>query len=109
MKWYTCTTETKEIPDPVSVGGIDSVDFGLAEYAAGEAERTFSTCSIRQPCVIYQFGNSYTSRHLCLSDVESYQVACRIYRVTNSLKKYRSLQWSCKRKKIHINTRWMFG
>lgn len=40
---YTCTTETKEIADPVKAGGLDNLDFGSAEYAAGEAERTFST------------------------------------------------------------------
>lgn len=45
---YTCTTETKEIADPVKVGGLDNLDFGLAEYAAGEADRTFSTYNIKQ-------------------------------------------------------------
>lgn len=40
---HTCTIETKEIADPVSDGGFDSLDFGLEEYAEGEAERTFST------------------------------------------------------------------
>ena len=29
--------------EPVSDGGFDSLDLGLAEYADGEAERTFST------------------------------------------------------------------
>lgn len=62
MKWYTCTTETKEIPDPVKVGGTDNLDFRLAEYAAGEAERTFSTCSLRQLCVVNQIVNSYICR-----------------------------------------------
>lgn len=42
--WTTCTTETRLIADPVSVGGVDNLDLGLAEYAEGEAERTFSTC-----------------------------------------------------------------
>lgn len=27
----TCTAETKEIADPVRVGGFDNLDFGLAE------------------------------------------------------------------------------
>lgn len=40
---HACTIETKDIADPVSEGGVDSFDFGLAEYAEGEAERTFST------------------------------------------------------------------
>lgn len=39
----TCTTETKDIADPVSDGGFDSLAFGLAEYAEGDAERTLST------------------------------------------------------------------
>lgn len=40
---HACTTETRDIADPVSDGGLESFDFGLAEYADGEAERTFST------------------------------------------------------------------
>lgn len=39
----TCTTETKEIADPVREGGLDNLVFGLAEYAAEDAERTFNT------------------------------------------------------------------
>lgn len=37
----TCTTETNDIADPVRDGGFDNLDFGLAEYAEGEAPRTF--------------------------------------------------------------------
>lgn len=40
---HTCTTETKEILDPVSDGGLDNLLSGLAEYAEGEADRTFKT------------------------------------------------------------------
>lgn len=40
---HACTTETKDIADPMSDGGLESFDFGLAEYAEGEAERAFST------------------------------------------------------------------
>lgn len=41
--WFTCIIETNEIADPVSDGGFDNMDFGFAEYAEGEAERTFNT------------------------------------------------------------------
>lgn len=44
-KSHTCTTETREILDPVSdggVGGVDNLDPGLAEYAESEADRTFN-------------------------------------------------------------------
>jgi hypothetical protein len=34
---------TKEIAEPVSSGGLDIADLGLAEHAAGEAEITFNT------------------------------------------------------------------
>lgn len=40
-KQLTCITETKEIADPVSEGGLDNLELGLAEYAEDEAERTF--------------------------------------------------------------------
>lgn len=40
---HACKTDTKDIPVPVSDGGLDSLDFGLAQYAEGEADRTFST------------------------------------------------------------------
>lgn len=30
-QWNTCTTETNEILDPVSVGAFDNLDTGLAE------------------------------------------------------------------------------
>lgn len=36
-------TETKDIALPASVGGLDNLVFGFAEYAALEAERTFKT------------------------------------------------------------------
>lgn len=39
----TWTTETREMEVPVKAGGLDSLELGLAEYAAGEAERTFNT------------------------------------------------------------------
>lgn len=39
---HACKIETKDIRVPVSDGGLDNLDFGLAEYAEGEAERTFS-------------------------------------------------------------------
>lgn len=42
-KRHACTTETNDIMDPLSEGGFDSLDFGLAEYAEAEAERTFIT------------------------------------------------------------------
>lgn len=38
----TCTTETSEMADPVSKGGLDNLELGLAEYADGVAERTFN-------------------------------------------------------------------
>ena len=31
---------------PIKVGGLDNLDFGFAEYAAGEAEKTFVICKI---------------------------------------------------------------
>lgn len=40
----TWITETREIAEPVSAGGFDNLDFGLAKYAAGDADRTFKTC-----------------------------------------------------------------
>lgn len=40
---HTCTTETNDIADPMSNGGLESLLLGLAEYAEGEAERTFKT------------------------------------------------------------------
>jgi len=40
----TWITETREIAEPVSAGGFDNLDFGLAEYAADDADRTFKTC-----------------------------------------------------------------
>lgn len=44
MKYLrTCMTETNEMEDPVSDGGLDNLDLGLAEQADGEAERTFNT------------------------------------------------------------------
>ena len=42
-KLITCITETNDIADPVSDGGDDNLVFGLAEYADGEADRTFRT------------------------------------------------------------------
>ena len=39
----TCTTETNEMEDPVNDGGLDNLELGLAEYAEGDAERTFNT------------------------------------------------------------------
>lgn len=42
-KELTCRTDTNEIADPVSDGGWDNLAFGLAEYAEGDAERTFKT------------------------------------------------------------------
>lgn len=39
----TCTTETSDIAGPVRDGGFDNLEFGLAEYAEGEAPRTFKT------------------------------------------------------------------
>lgn len=42
-KGCTWTTDTKEIAEPVSSGGLDIADLGLAEHAAWEAERTFNT------------------------------------------------------------------
>ena len=44
----TWTTETNEMEDPEWDGGAESLDFGLAEYADGEAESTFKTWNIRQ-------------------------------------------------------------
>ena len=43
LNWTTCTIETNDIAEPVSKGGFDSLLFGFAEYAEGEAERTFKT------------------------------------------------------------------
>ena len=40
---FTCTIETNEIADPVSSGGSENLESGLAEYADWEAERTFKT------------------------------------------------------------------
>lgn len=39
----TCKTETSEMADPVSDGGFDNLEIGLAEYAEGEADNTFKT------------------------------------------------------------------
>jgi hypothetical protein len=39
----TCITETNDIADPVRDGGDDNLEFGFAEYADGEADRTFRT------------------------------------------------------------------
>jgi hypothetical protein len=39
----TCITETKDIADPVRDGGDANLVFGFAEYADGEADRTFRT------------------------------------------------------------------
>lgn len=39
----TCTTETKDIVDPVREGGFDNLVLGLAEYAEEDAERAFNT------------------------------------------------------------------
>lgn len=39
----TCKIETKEIADPKMDGGFDNLDFGFAEYAESDAERTFTT------------------------------------------------------------------
>ena len=39
----TCITETSDIADPVRDGGVASLVFGFAEYADGEADRTFKT------------------------------------------------------------------
>jgi hypothetical protein len=39
----TCITETNEIEDPRSDGGLVNLDFGLAEKAVGDADRTFKT------------------------------------------------------------------
>lgn len=41
--WQTCITETNEIADPRSEGGLVNLDFGLAEKAVGDADRTFNT------------------------------------------------------------------
>lgn len=41
--WHTCITETNEIEDPVSDGGLVNLDFGLAEKAVADADRTFNT------------------------------------------------------------------
>lgn len=44
VKHYpTCTTETKDIADPVREGGFDNLVLGLAEYAEEDAERAFNT------------------------------------------------------------------
>ena len=40
---HACTTETNDTTDPLSDGGFDILDFGLAEYAEADAERTFTT------------------------------------------------------------------
>lgn len=39
----TWRTETREMEVPIKAGGFESMEFGLAEYAAGEAERAFNT------------------------------------------------------------------
>lgn len=41
----TCTTETNDIAVPIREG-LESLVFGLAEYAEGEADRTFKTCKM---------------------------------------------------------------
>jgi hypothetical protein len=41
--YNTCITETSDIADPVRDGGDANLVFGFAEYADGEAERTFKT------------------------------------------------------------------
>lgn len=42
MQNRTWTTETREMEVPIKTGGFDTMEFGLAEYAAGEAERTLN-------------------------------------------------------------------
>jgi hypothetical protein len=42
-KSCTCITETSDIADPVRDGGEANLDFGFAEYADGEADKTFRT------------------------------------------------------------------
>lgn len=44
----TCITETNDIAVPVRDGGLVSLVFGLAEYAEGEADKTFKTCKMAQ-------------------------------------------------------------
>lgn len=39
----TCITETSDMADPVRDGGVANLVFGFAEYADGEADRTFKT------------------------------------------------------------------
>lgn len=51
-------TETKDIEDPVSCGGFDSLDFGLAEYAEGDAERALSTYIIKEESLIHKNGRA---------------------------------------------------
>jgi hypothetical protein len=40
--FLACITETSDIADPVRDGGDANLVFGFAEYADGEADRTFS-------------------------------------------------------------------
>ena len=49
---HTCTTDTKEIEDPISAGGLDRSALGFAEYAEGEADNTFITCTIQYIMII---------------------------------------------------------
>ena len=36
--------------DPIRVGGFDNLEFGLAEYAEGDAPRTFITYTKKVNC-----------------------------------------------------------
>lgn len=51
-------TETREIADPDNCGGLDSLDFGLAEYAEGDAERAFRTYGIKEESLIHKTGDA---------------------------------------------------
>ena len=53
-------TETSEIADPFSCGGLNSLDFGFAEYAEGDAERAFSTWRIKEERLIHKNGHANT-------------------------------------------------
>ena len=48
--------------DPIRVGGFDNLEFGLAEYAEGDAPRTFITYTLEKWIVNRK--SSSTASHL---------------------------------------------